>query len=338
GAGPAAARAALAPFAALYAGVVAARGWMYDHGLLPSHDLPIPSVSVGNLSVGGTGKTPLSAWIAAELRDLDAAPAIVLRRYGGDEPLVHSTLNPDVPVIVDADRVRGVNRAMVMGARSTVLDDAFQHRRARRSADIVLLSADRWQPRQRLLPAGPWREPVRALRRASLVIVTRKAAGEETAAVALRAALAAAPDVSGAVALLALGKLHLATGPGEQPLSRIEGADVLAVSAVGDPGAFAAQLRTAGAANVRTATFPDHHHFTGGDAAALAGAAAAADLAICTLKDAVKLAPLWPRQAGPLWYVSQRVEIERGQRDVDRLLHALAAAAAARTATSRVTT
>jgi tetraacyldisaccharide 4'-kinase len=329
GAGPVAARALLSPLSLLYGGAVTARGWLYDRGLLRSHELALPAVSVGNLSVGGTGKTPVSAWIAAELRELGAAPAIVLRGYGGDEPLVHSTLNPDVPVIVDADRVRGVTRAMVMGARTAVLDDAFQHRRARRMADIVLLSADRWQEHRRLLPAGPWREPMRALRRATLVIVTRKAASAEAAGQATEAARAAAPQAALAGVLLALGGMRLATGHGEQPLGRIEGADVLAVSAVGDPGAFAEQLRAAGAARVTTATFPDHHRFTGEDAAALAVAAADADLAVCTLKDAVKLAPLWPRQAGPLWYVSQRVDIEHGQSGIDRLLGELAAAAKA---------
>ena len=97
-------RAALAPAQALYAGIVAIRGAMYDTGLLRSHDLALPAISVGNLSVGGTGKTPVAAWIAAELLSRGARPAIVLRGYGDDEPLVHATLNPSVPVIVSPDR------------------------------------------------------------------------------------------------------------------------------------------------------------------------------------------------------------------------------------------
>ena len=147
------ARLALAPVEGLYRGIVAARGALYDVGVLPSREPALPSVSVGNLSVGGTGKTPVSAYVAARLREKGGLPAIVLRGYGGDEPLVHATLNPASPVVVSADRLEGVERARVLGADVAVLDDAFQHRRARRSADIVLVSAESWSEQRRLLPA-----------------------------------------------------------------------------------------------------------------------------------------------------------------------------------------
>jgi len=150
-------RAMLVPAERVFGGIVGARDILYDAGWLPARQTAIPAVSIGNLTVGGTGKTPMAAWIARGLSARGARPAIVLRGYGDDEPLVHRTLNPDVPVLVGADRVAAIAEAARVGADIAVLDDAFQHRRAHRVADLVLVSADRWTPEARLLPAGPWR-------------------------------------------------------------------------------------------------------------------------------------------------------------------------------------
>ena len=171
-------RTALIPAERIFGGLVGARDILYDAGWLPALETPIPAVSVGNLTVGGTGKTPMAAWIARGLAARGAQPAVVLRGYGDDEPLVHRALNPDIPVIVGADRVAAVAQAAAAGATVAVLDDAFQHRRVQRLADIVLISADRWTGDVRLLPAGPWREPLESVRRATLVVVTRKAASD----------------------------------------------------------------------------------------------------------------------------------------------------------------
>src|SRR4051812_10902339 len=135
----AAMRMVLMPAERLFGGVIGARDILYDAGWLPTHDTPIPAISVGNLTVGGTGKTPISAWIARGLVARGAHPAVVLRGYGDDEPLVHQTLNPDVPVVLGAARADAVRGAAAGGADIAVLDDAFQHRRVRRIADIVLV-------------------------------------------------------------------------------------------------------------------------------------------------------------------------------------------------------
>src|SRR6185437_5935989 len=97
-----------------------------------------------------------SAFIAAKLAESGMKPAIVMRGYGGDEPLVHARLNPGIPVLIAADRVRGARAARAAGRDVVVLDDAFQHRGAKRDVDVVLLSADLAGP-VRQLPAGPWR-------------------------------------------------------------------------------------------------------------------------------------------------------------------------------------
>ncbi len=317
------ARGALSPVAALYGVVTAGRGALYDTGVLRAHRGAIPAVSVGNLTVGGTGKTPVAAWLARELAARGARPAIVLRGYGDDEPLVHERLNPGVPVIATADRVDGIARAAAAGVSAdlAVLDDAFQHRRAARAADLVLVSADRWPARPRLLPAGPFREPLGALRRASLVVITRKAAGAEEVARVRAAVAAAVPGVPMAVIRLALGALRDAAGA-ERPLASLRGAAVLAISAVGDPRAFEAQLAAAGAV-VRARAFSDHHAFTAADAASLAASMPRGEIALCTLKDFVKLAPRWPRQAPPLWYVSLDATVEEGRDAIDGLIAAL---------------
>jgi tetraacyldisaccharide 4'-kinase len=317
-----AARLTLAAPAAAYGLVVSLRNELYRRGILPSVAPAIPALSVGNLTVGGTGKTPVAAWFAAELGTRGERPAVVLRGYGGDEPLVHELLNPDVPVVTAPDRVAGVREARRRGADVAVLDDAFQHRRLRRTADIVLVSADRWTGRVRLLPAGPWREPLRALRRATMVVVTRKAATVEATERVLGALAEAAPGVPGAVAHLAPAALRRVGAAGEmRPFATIAGTPVLAIAAVGDPTAFRRQLEAAGA-HVETAFFADHHAYTTVDVERLAARAGTSDAAICTLKDAVKLAPLWPRAAAPLWYVSQRLELERGAGAMDVIITA----------------
>ena len=317
-----AARAALRPLEAAYGAVMSARERLYDHGLLASHVLALPAASVGNLTVGGTGKTPVAAWLADQLVQRGARPAIVLRDYRGDEGLVHAALNPGVPVVTGADRVAAVARAASLGADVAVLDDAFQHRRARRDLDLVLLSADAWGGSHHLLPAGPWREPLAALRRASLLMVTRKAASPDVVDEMLVATRARAPRVGLLSARLAPAALVDAHSAAAHPLSSAASARLLAVAGVADPGAFGRQLEELGA-EVDLRVFGDHHRFSASEAERLARAAERADFVVCTLKDAVKLAPVWPRGGPSLWYLSQQVILERGRPELDRAIAGL---------------
>lgn len=302
---------ALTPLSWLFGLGTGVRNLLFDLGVLRSHPLGLPAVSVGNLSVGGTGKTPVSAWVAAELLAMGARPAILLRGYGDDEPLVHARLNPGVPVIANPDRNAGAAEARAQGATVLVLDDAFQHRRAARALDLVLIAAEQGGA-HRLLPAGPLREGRGSLRRAQLVVVTRKSASvaEAERVAAAWTGFAGAPPT--AVMALNAGPLRSFEEAGASlPLRAIAGKRVLAISAIGAPAAFEAQLRQAGAM-VESAAFPDHHPFGQADIAALVRRAGETDFTICTLKDAVKIAPRWPRQAPGVWYLSQAVEVERG--------------------------
>ena len=323
--GAAVARVLLAPASAAYRVATGVRNILYDRGVLVRQQGAIPVVSVGNLSVGGTGKTPVAAWLASQLLARGARPGLVLRGYGDDEPRVHAILNPGVPVFVNADRVAAVREAALGGCDVAILDDAFQHRRIERLEDIVLISADRWREPLRLLPAGPWRERLTALRRSSLVVVTRKAASADSAERLLRRLSTLHGHRSGAVASLQPAGLSDAITGTEMPLSALAGASVLAVAGIGDPESFVEQLRGAGA-RVELRRFADHHAYSQSDIDRLARSAGEYDHICCTLKDAVKLGPRWPREGQALWYVSLRCEIEVGGTAIAALVDRVLAA------------
>ena len=322
GAGARAMRALLRPAELLYAGAVAARGRLYDTGLLHAETPALPVLSVGNLTVGGTGKTPVAAWAASVLLSRGARPGIVLRGYGDDEPKVHEQLNPGIPVLVTPVRTEGVRAARARGCDVAVLDDAFQHRRIARTEDWVLVSADRWQSSRHLLPAGPWREPLSGLRRASVVVVTRKAATSEVAAAVLEDVLRAAPGLRGAVVSLALGELRAVHGDERLALPTLAGRRIVLIAGIGDPRALQTQLERCGA-TVRPLHFGDHHAFTASDVEAVARGATGGEVVVCTLKDAVKIGAGWPRAGPSLWYVSQRVTAEEGASSLSDSLDAL---------------
>jgi tetraacyldisaccharide 4'-kinase len=313
-----AARAVLWPFAQAYGGVVELRSRLYDNGALRQEEAALPTIAVGNLTAGGTGKTPVAAYLVTELARLGAKPGIVLRGYGNDETEVHRRLNPGAPVVASVNRISGVEVARMQGADVVVLDDAFQHRRIRRTADVLLLSAEQLERPRRLLPAGPWRERIEAAARADLIVVTRKSATPEECARAVEVAKSAAPGVPIAVVHLRPGDLKAFSGPESLPLERLRQARVLAIAAIGEPGLFARQLESQGA-TVTLASFRDHHPFSDEDVATLARRASESDLVVSTLKDAVKLASRWP---GPsrLWYVSQQPVVEHGVEHLNQLL------------------
>jgi tetraacyldisaccharide 4'-kinase len=305
GAGRALSVAAL-PLELLFRGAVAARTAAYAVDALRSEHAPLPVVSVGNLTVGGTGKTPLSAWVVRVLREGGRRPALALRGYGRDEAMLHERWNPTALVHVGPDRFRSARAAAATGADVLVLDDGFQHLRIARDLDLVLVAAEQRFP-GRLLPRGPYREPPGALARADRVIVTRRVATPAAAARVEAAVRAAAPDVPVARAHLApLGWQDLTGGPADAPRG-----DVLAVAGVAGPEAFAALVgaRTRGA--VELLAFPDHHEYGPGDVEKIRRAAAGRPV-VATEKDAVKLA----RHAGSLPDVrvlALAVEVEVGE-------------------------
>jgi len=322
------ARGALLPLAGAFRAGVAVRNAAFDRGLLAVRRLPLPSVGIGNLEVGGTGKTPLASWVAAELLRRGSRPGIILRGYGADESAEHVAALPEAVVEADPDRARAAARATYAGARVLVLDDCLQRRGVRVDAMIGVVSADTWgrPPRRWPLPAGPWREGVGALRRCDLVVVTRKAA-EAKAARALAAALAPRTrGRAGAVAdMLPAALVPLEGGSGRAP-EALRGLRVLAVCGIGEPEAFRAQLERAGA-SVRLQAFGDHHAYVAADLALVGRAATGCDVVVTTAKDAVKLRGRWPAQAPPCLVAVLEVQITIGAQELGALLDRVAAAA-----------
>lgn len=310
-------RTALAPAEGAFRGIVALRNRGYDQGLIRSECVPIPVVSVGNLAVGGAGKTPVSAWIARRLAEWGRRPAIALRGYGDDEVAVHRELNPDVPVFRGARRIEAAREAVASGRDAVVLDDAFQHRALQRDADLVLIAAEGWTERPRLLPRGPWREGFGALARADAAIVTRKSASAERAREVADRVGRMHPTLPVAIIALrpaALVSLHRAD---RLPLDALAGKSVLAVAALATPEPFLDHLRERGA-TVDAALYADHHAFTQADADTLADRAAGRWM-VMTHKDAVKLRPLLP-DGTEAYVLEQSVEIEGGADRLDAVL------------------
>lgn len=244
---------------------------------------PLPVISVGNLTVGGTGKTPLAGWIARTLADLGARPALLSRGHGEDELALHRRWNPDVPVVVDRRRIEGARTAAEQGATVAIVDDGFQHRALARDLDIVLLAAEQPFPGA-LLPRGPYREPPSALGRADLIVITRKTAGPERAGAVRRRLLNLHPNVPTARALLAPdGWVDLSGNPVAAPSG-----DLLAVASVADPGTFRSLVERETGGTCELAAYPDHHAYTDEDARAVRRRANGRTV-VTTEKDAVKL-------------------------------------------------
>lgn len=296
-----------------YRAAMRARNAAYEAGVADADSPPVPAISVGNITVGGTGKTPMVRWIVRQLLKRGLTPGILHGGYAEDEPMLHRLWFPDLAVVAEKDRLRGAGKAMHMGADVLVLDDAFQHRRIGRDLDIVLVAAETWTRHARLLPRGPFREPPRALRRADLVVVTRRTA---SAADAARVEV----DVS-RLSGRRTARAHLrATGwvdeRGEPRAGAPPGPSV-AVAGVARPDDFFDQAEEQGADLVDAIAFPDHHAFTAAEARELKRLTAGGPL-VLTAKDAVKLAPLMA--GAELWVLEQRVAFESGREWVLRAI------------------
>lgn len=300
------------PLMPLYRAVIARRNRSFDAGR-GVVELDRPVISVGNLSVGGTGKTPMVAWLIALLRGAGRDPTVAMRGYragpqGSDEALEYASEFADLPVVARADRLSGLLEmfASDRGERVdvVVLDDGFQHRRIARQLDIVLIDATRSPFEGHLLPAGWLREPVESLARAGAVVVTHAGRVSAAALATLRDRIRrAAPRAVLAECSHAWRGLRLhgpvGTPVEEAPLSWLRGGRLVACCAIGNPGPFLAGVREQGA-EVRELVLRDHDPFGPGTVRRLAAMARdhGARGIVVTSKDWVKLARyspgVWP--------------------------------------------
>jgi len=288
------------------------RNALYDRGLLRVQRLPVPVVSVGNLTVGGTGKTPLVIHLAGFLRKHGHRPAILSRGYGGrprgpvevvsdgervlcepgvcgDEPFMMARRLPGVPVLTGPERfLTGRDAVDRFGADVLLLDDGFQHRRLHRDADIVLIHARRPFGNGRLLPGGPLREPLAALKRARWIV--RSGPGPAGGGKEVPPVL---PGYDRPVlrAFYRPSRLIRAAGGEVLPPGFLEGKRLCAFAGIGSPEAFRRTLESLGATVAAFPAYPDHHRFRREDLDEIrrTGAAGDASWYVTTEKDAVRL-------------------------------------------------
>lgn len=286
-------RGGLLPIAGAYGLFARARAAAYTRRWANVRELPLPSVAVGNLTVGGSGKTPVASWIAGHYVRRGLTPGILLRGYrGGDEVRLHAEAIPEARVVADPDRLAGAHRALAAGAQVLVLDDAFQRQDVYRDLNVVVVSAETSRAVPWPLPAGPWREGMSALQRADVLIVTRRRADHASSLAFLSHLSSKIRGPTGLVELSVRRYEGLLSGNSISSAA-LDGKRVVAASAIGDPEAFITQIKRTGAA-VQAATWRDHHEYSDADIAWLAKAARKSDYLIVTRKDAVKLIDRWP--------------------------------------------
>ena len=299
----------LIPFSWIYSVVIQVRNWLYGRGWLRVRSLDRPVISVGNLTVGGTGKTPACVWLAQELGKHGLKVVILSRGYrrresqpvvlafnsvpalaanstnavatAGDEPYMMARMY-GLTVAVGKDRYEAAQELLRRQAADVfILDDGFQHRRLKRDVDLLLLGhhSTGW-----MLPCGPFREPRGAVRRADLILVT-DAQDQWNSFLHKRARR---PCFSGSLKAAALITFQSNQWQ-ERPLSMLYRSRILAVSAIGNPVGFYGTIREWEADVVDTLEYPDHHEYTARDWQDINRRGHQVDLILTTEKDLVKL-------------------------------------------------
>lgn len=263
----------LLPLSWLFRAVVALRRCAYRSGLFRRYRVSKPVIVVGNITVGGTGKTPFTMWLAERLQQRGLRVGIVLRGYRGrserwpvhvrdasawrevgDEAALYAQRTNAI-VVAGPDRVQDAREAIALGADVVLSDDGLQHYRLQRDAEILVIDAQRGIGNARMLPAGPLREPRSRLTSVDLQVVTRRfGAQADTAPVAYGTSMAI-------VANAALGAAISLTTKQTKELAAFRGAFVHAVAAIGHPEAFFSALRECGL-EVREHAYPDHAELT----------------------------------------------------------------------------
>jgi tetraacyldisaccharide 4'-kinase len=291
-----------------YATAMRARNLLYSRGVLHSRSLGRPTISVGNLTTGGTGKTPVVRWLAGRLREAGHHPAVLLRGYRSDQSglsdeqqvherglnVVGTTL---IPIQANPSRVDAAAQVLQQHGEvdTFVLDDAFQHRKARRDFDLVLISATDPFGYGHVLPRGLLREPMSGLGRADAFLITRAAQADEST---LRRIEEELGRRNPAAPIYRADHVHTALWPPgvdeRLPVEVLKGERFFAFCGIGNPAAFGRQLQALGGELVGHEWFADHHAYTEADLrrVRLRATAAGANRIVTTEKDWVKITAL----------------------------------------------
>jgi tetraacyldisaccharide 4'-kinase len=302
----------LYPLSLIYGAAVGLRNGCYERSIFASYDLGIPVISVGNITVGGTGKTPLTAHIAELLNEAGSFPCILTRGYGrrddkrrvlvsdgvqvltdvedgGDEPVeLAQRLLGKAAVLADADRVKAAEWALQnLKPDVFILDDGFQHRRAKRDLNIITIDATDPFGNGMLLPAGKLREPLSSLTRADILVITRAnlLGGNELEQLSNRLAGLVGSD------RVFRSSSHLTCLSTDGFIEDSRGFRYFAFCGIGNPSNFTRQLEMDGFLLAGSKSFPDHYSYAKEDISFLEkeALAAGANALITTEKDRVKL-------------------------------------------------
>lgn len=305
------------PLTLPYGAVVRLKAFLYRKGAPRQRRLDAFVISVGNLTAGGTGKTPMVMWMAQRFVAEGKPCGILTRGYRGEESssgstsdevrMMRSRLGDSVAFGVGADRYAQGRQLVARGIRWLILDDGFQHLNLARNVDMVLLDATNPFGGGHLLPAGRLREPRSALARADIIVITRSDRSPALDAIIRR--YSAAPIYHAQTRLDSIhsftdGQIADPTAPDQLP-------SVFAFCGIGNPSAFVSDLRRWGVPVVGHRFFPDHHRFATGDAEQIVREARAAGAAgvICTEKDLQNLHAV--RSGIPAYFCSISLEIDR---------------------------
>jgi len=335
----------LVPLSYLYGLGMLTRERLYAMGLFEQRALPVKVISIGNLSVGGTGKTPVVIALANALREKGRRAGVISRGYkrradeevfevsdgksvrsnpekSGDEPFLIAQRCPEVPVAVGGNRY-AAGRYLLdrFGVDTLILDDGFQHLALKRTVDVLLLDATAPFGNGYLLPRGRLRERLSALGRATLLVVTRSGQARDLQSVrkAIRRVAPGTPLCVTDFIATALERIGVCGSEGPHAL---KGQRVVALSGIGNPDAFQRLLEGLGAVVVHHCLFPDHHAYSLQDVRRVTKAAGdlQADRILTTEKDAVKLRRLEGIDQAGMWAVRIDVEWKEGWEEWTRLV------------------
>jgi tetraacyldisaccharide 4'-kinase len=283
----------------IYSGITRCRNAIYDGGFLKNYSLGKPTISVGNITSGGTGKTPVVRWLAERLLIDGRRPAILMRGYRSDatgfsdERELLAGYLQDVPVIANPDRILGASEAIRQNPKidTFILDDAMQHRRARRDVNLVLIHAADPFSNGWVLPHGLLREPLSGLTRADAFLLTHADEVDSSAIERIRATISRFnPDALIFLTNHAMETVRSVDGT-TNPIESLRARRVLVFSGIGSPESFSKSIKSVGVELCDAIAFGDHHIYTpaGWQNIQTKAQQAKADAIVTTQKDWVKL-------------------------------------------------
>jgi len=311
-----------------YSLVIRVRNFLYSTGIFRAHPTSAAVISIGNITAGGTGKTPLVVWLVNQLSGKYQC-AILTRGYKTrigpllDEPAILAQSCPEARVIVNPDRVAGAAEAVRFGANVLIMDDGFQHRRLARDVDILAIDATMPFGYGKILPAGLLREPVSAIKRADAVVITRSDQADEDQMAQLEQEIR---RIKGDMIIAKSTHAPLcaeSTGAEQISPEELKGKKIFAFCGIGNPDSFLTTIADLGANLVGSEIFDDHHRYSEGCLAGICEQAIDLDavLALTTQKDWTKIAPLLSgEETLPLAYLAVEIGFTAGEDELKRLI------------------